>query len=1357
MFRIARALAPLLVLSLFAGSCAEEEDEANDPDRDSATLRRQAMDEWYNEAHTLGGKSEGGPWSREYRAAMLDAAKIERQRWGSLLPGGLRQTLITGSSWSNLGPTKAAFLKNGNTTLNVTDSGRIAAIVPDGTSKLYVATAGGGAWKHDASGWTPLSEALGSLSCGALAMDPTNHSRLYLGLGDPFDGTGIGFLTSSDAGATWTDPLLLGDSRVIPQILISPADHNILLVATDKGLYRSTNGGTSFALVNIATGQTDLPYIWTIAATGTHSLVLSLEATHSATTGTTNGQVWYSTDDGASWTQSSGFTKASGIGRATVAAAPSALQTVYAMAAIPNSTVATDLADLFKSTDGGKTWTALNATTSQGSILNGQGWYNQLLLVDPTNPNTFYIGGALYLAKTTNGGTSFTTMTDWLAQNGLPYVHADFHAGAFDSAGNLYVGTDGGLFESTNGGTSWTDSLNVGMITHLLYSVGSSPAAANSVLGGMQDNGTRIRETTTTIFDEVIGGDGFGCDINRGNGQQMLGSLYYDDIRKSTNGGSTWSSAVTGLTEHGSSTAAPFITRILAWEGPTSTGNEIYTFANFKIYKSTNYAGKWTALPTAVTNSGAIRNIGVAAKDANVVGAVGSGGRVWLSKDGGTTWTMVASGNALPTPPTPPDATALPNSNLSLSYIHFDVSDTNTVYVASVAPNAKASHLWKSTNFGSTWTAIDANGLPVGDGVNVIKSDPNPDPLMTGKVLYAGTHMGVYRSSDGGATWSRFGANMPLVSVQDLYISPDESIVRAATYGRGFWQLDNAPMNNFSISANPTTVTVVQGQSGMTTINTAVTSGAAQSVALTVSGLPAGASANFNPTSVTAGAASTLTLTAGAATPAGTYSLTVTGTGTSATHTTSVSFVVTAAANDFTISANPTTVTAMQGTSGTTSISTAVASGTAESIALTATGVPTGATATFTPASVTAGGASTLTLAAGTAATGTYTITVKGTAPSAMHTTTVTFTVTSAPANDFGMSAMPSMVTVAQGASGTTAIDTTVTTGAAQSVALSASGLPAGATAAFSPASVTAGGASTLTLTAAATTPVGMYSVTVTGTGASATHTTTVTLKVTAQVSDDFSISANSSGVALAQGMSGTVGIDTQVTAGAAQSVALSASGLPAGATAAFSPASVTAGASSTLTLTAGSSTAPGTYTVTVTGTGASATHSTTVTLTVMAAAVDDFDVTATPPMITVAQGGSATTSIGTMLVSGSIQDVTVTVDALPAGVSAAFDNPMFSVGGSATLTVNATAGALPGNYSLMVTATGTSATHSTTVTLVVEPVGGGGNGGGGGSGGGSGGCGCTVGGQPQHGANVAGGLVLVLFGVGLVGWRRRR
>jgi photosystem II stability/assembly factor-like uncharacterized protein len=454
---------------------------------------------------------------------------------------------------------------------------------------------------------------------------------------------------------------------------------------------------------------------------------------------------------------------------------------MYAMAAIPNAGSASDLADVFRSTDGGHNWSALSAaskrysnrnneSSSVGALLNGQGWYNHLTIVSPTTPSTVFFGGALLLARSTDSGSTYRQVSNWLAQFSLPYVHADFHAGAFDSLGNLYVGTDGGIFKSTDNGNTWSAALNVGITSHLVYTVGSSLANSSAVIGGFQDNGTRVRSGTSTIYDQRVGGDGFGSNVHRTNGSLMLGSLYYARIQKSSNGGTSLAQSCSGITECGNSASAPFNTGIVAWDG-SSTGDTVYTWSNTKVYRSTNYGGSWTALGTSglPTSGFNIRGFGVAFTDANTVGLVANGGRVFTSSNGGSNWTQAA---------------APPNNGLSLSSIWFDTVSPSTVYVASVAPDATKSHLWKSIDSGVSWTSIDGGGFPFGIPVNRVRTDPGAN-----QTLYASTHLGVYRSTDAGGTWARFGAGLPLVNVTDFYISPTSSLARISTYGRGFWEL----------------------------------------------------------------------------------------------------------------------------------------------------------------------------------------------------------------------------------------------------------------------------------------------------------------------------------------------------------------------------------------------------------------------------------------------------------------------------------------------------------------------------------------------------------------------------------------
>ncbi len=781
-----KAISAVAILTLAPFQAFAEEHEKDDPNG-----RRQAMDEWYNESYGKKHRNkQGGAWSPTFRKFMNDAAAKERAKYASTLPGTgstisastdpNASLAATGTTWVNIGPTKANYAQNGSSNLAKTDAGRVRNIVidPSSPTTLYAAFSGGGVWKSTDGGvtWTPKTETLGSLSVGALEMDPNNSQTLYLGLGDPFDGTGIGLVKSIDGGNTWFNPVYLGDSTVVTDIQVVPGNSNTVLASTNKGLFRSVDAGASWSAVTLNTGFTGAPYGWSIAWAGGTKFVASIEADAAAASGNTQGQIWVSSDSGATWTRSTGVTLTGGLERITVTAAPSLRTTLYAMAAKPGG----DLGEIFKSTNGGTSWVATSAAGKRyknanteartvGQIFNTQGWYDHLLAVHPTNPNTLYIGGALHMARSTDGGTSYSQVSNWLGQFSLPYVHADFHTATFDATGSkLYVGTDGGIFVSADGGTTFSDALNVGIASHLVYDIGSSGANRNAVIAGLQDNGTRVRVADTSVFNQEIGGDGFDSEIHRTNGNMMLGTLYYTRVYKSTDGGLNFAAANTGITEAGNSASTPFQTRLTAWTGDT-TGNTVFTFSNTKVYKSTNFATSWAALGTTGLPTGIfMRNLGVAPSNVNVIGVVASGGRLFLTTNGGTSWTT---------------ATPTPNNGLSMSDVAFDPTNTSIIYVSSVAPDGTKNHLWKSTDFGASWTVIE-NGLPAGVPVNSINIDPGSNTT-----LYVGTHLGVYRSTDAGASWARFGAGMPLVNVTDVEILPDSSLVRAATFGRSVWEL----------------------------------------------------------------------------------------------------------------------------------------------------------------------------------------------------------------------------------------------------------------------------------------------------------------------------------------------------------------------------------------------------------------------------------------------------------------------------------------------------------------------------------------------------------------------------------------
>jgi len=321
---------------------------------------------------------------------------------------------------------------------------------------------------------------------------------------------------------------------------------------------------------------------------------------------------------------------------------------------------------------------------------------------------------------------------------------------------------------------------------------------------------------------------------------------------------------------------------------------------------------------------------------------------------------------------------------------------------------------------------------------------------------------------------------------------------------------NQAAVPDFSISASPTSKTIVQGGSGTSTITITSLNNFNSAVSLSITGLPTGTTGTFSPTSVTppagGSATSTLTINVGASTATGTYTLTVTGTGGGKTHSVQISLTVTAAP-DFSISASPSSLTIVQGESGTSTITITSANGFNSAVSLSISGLPTGVTASFSPTSVTpppdGSATSTLTINVdASTATGTYQLTVTGTSGTLEHSVTVSLTVTAPAVPDFSISASPTSLTIIRGNSGTSTITVTSLNGFSEAVSLSISGAPTGVTATLSPTSVTpppdGSATSALTVSVDATAPTGSFTLIVTGTSGTLTHTVNIILIVQA-------------------------------------------------------------------------------------------------------------------------------------------------------------------------------------------------------------------------------------------------------------------
>ncbi|NUQ28371.1 MAG: hypothetical protein HOQ35_07645 [Acidobacteriaceae bacterium] len=345
---------------------------------------------------------------------------------------------------------------------------------------------------------------------------------------------------------------------------------------------------------------------------------------------------------------------------------------------------------------------------------------------------------------------------------------------------------------------------------------------------------------------------------------------------------------------------------------------------------------------------------------------------------------------------------------------------------------------------------------------------------------------------------------------------------------------------------------------------------------------------------------------------------------------------------DFSISDTPASQTVTQGNSTSYTTTVNALNGFTDAVNLSVSGLPTGATASLSPASVSGSGSSTLSVTtATTTPAGTYTLTITGTNGTLTHTGTVTLIV-QGPSN-FSISATPSSQTVTQGNSTTYTTSISAVNGFTGTTSLSVSGLPAGATSSFSPTSVAGSGSSTLTVTTATTTPVGTYTLTITGASGTLTHSATVTLVV--QGPADFSVSSTPSSQTVAQGNGTTYTTTVGALNGFTDTVSLSVSGLPTGATGSFSPTSITGSGSSTLTVSTATTTPAGTYTLTITGVDGTLTHSATVTLVVNAATGSLPTGWTDQDIGSVSLAGSASYSGGTYTVNGSGSSISGTAD----------------------------------------------------------------------------------------------------------------
>ncbi len=526
---------------------------------------------------------------------------------------------------------------------------------------------------------------------------------------------------------------------------------------------------------------------------------------------------------------------------------------------------------------------------------------------------------------------------------------------------------------------------------------------------------------------------------------------------------------------------------------------------------------------------------------------------------------------------------------------------------------------------------------------------------------------------------------------------------------------------DFSLSATPTSQTVTAGNSTNYTVDVTPANSYTGTVTLSVtSTLPAGMTYSFSPNPVginsnTAGS-STLGVNTSTSTPAGTYNLTVSGTDGTLTNTTQVTVVVNPVPTpDFSLSSSPGSATVTQGNAASYTIAVSPSGGYTGTVNLTTGSLPTGVTASYNPSAVTTTGgsvvSSTLTLTtASNAPTGTYNITVTGTdsTGSPTHSIQVGLTIQQVTSSDFTISATPS-ISAAQPGSSTTY--TVTIAGSATgpfngTVNLSVGGVPSRTSASFNTTSITGSGSATLTVSPHHNAQNGSFTLTITGTSGSLSHVATVTFVIGTITTPDFSLSGSPSSQTVAPGSGTSYTITLTPSGGYSGTVGLSATGLPSGALALFTPSSVSASSTtSSLSITTSSSTPTGSFPLTITGTDGTLTHTTSVTLVVQTSGGSgDFSITASSSSPSTIGAKSSATSTVTITPSGGFAGtVSLSVSGLPRGTSASLSPSSVTGSGSSTLTISTGGHPATGTFTLTITGTSGSTTHTASIPLTIN------------------------------------------------------
>ncbi|HLP34145.1 MAG TPA: T9SS type A sorting domain-containing protein [Bacteroidia bacterium] len=690
--------------------------------------------------------------------------------FGSWNPLPYSTMSLTGN-WTELGPRPLPT----NGTGQPNGLGRINAIAvhPTSANTIFVGAPAGGLWKttnHGAT-WTSNTDNLPTLGVSSIVIDYTNPNTMWIGTGDRDggDSKGVGVMKTTDGGSTWNTANTGMGNLTVGAMLQNPKAGSVLLAATSSGVYKSINGGSNWTKKSATFNAKDMYY-----KPGDTSVVYA----------TGDGKFYRSSNAGETWTQIT-----SGL--------PSAVRMVIGVTPANPSKVYLILTEqrIFKgcymSTDNGLNFSLRSNSPnimgyqSDGSdTTKGQAWYNLCLAVDTADEDVMYVGG-VNIFKSIDGGQTWDINAHWVGNN-APDVHADNHCFTISKLNNrLYVGNDGGIYYTADGGSSWND-ISSGLGIGQVYKIGQSKITKNLVINGYQDNGTALYNNGNWTTE--IGGDGMECIVDYSNDNYIWGSLYYGDIRRSSNKGTSFgdfaANGKNGINEDG------------AWVTPYiqhATSNATMFIGYKNVWRTVNAKATtptFTKISTGLAGSNS-QNISVleqSPKNTNILYMVRADSKLFRTDSCmAATPTWINLSTTLPVTATATDIEAHPTKD---SVVYMTLS--NKVY--------------RSTNFGQSWTNISGTLPNVAMNCLVIDVKGNAD------ALYVGSDLGVFYRDSSMGDWTAFRTGLPATAeVTELEIWYDNSNhlnsrIRAATYGRGLWESDlytnptSAPQIVFSAS-----------------------------------------------------------------------------------------------------------------------------------------------------------------------------------------------------------------------------------------------------------------------------------------------------------------------------------------------------------------------------------------------------------------------------------------------------------------------------------------------------------------------------------------------------------------------------